>query len=94
MIQIEIIKFLGDKLADQVNITHLAGRGLLKLSIKDEVGPFKPLEKLSYEDLKSTIQNALRDRLIKLEIINPNQIITFLLNELNKNQSLIIMAGV
>jgi len=40
------------------------------------------------------LQNALRDRLIKLEIINSNQIIAFLLDELNKNQSLITMAGV
>ena len=84
---------LGAKLANQINISQPASRGLIKLSIKDEVGPFKPLEKLSYDDLKSTLQNALRVRLANLEIVNSDQIIALLLVELFKNQSLITIAS-
>jgi hypothetical protein len=66
---------------------------LIKLSIKDEVGPFMPLEKLSYDDLKLTIQNALRVRLVNLEIANSDQIVAHLLDELFKNQSVITLAS-
>ena len=84
---------LGAKLANQINISQPASRGLIKLSIKDEVGPFKPLEKLSYDDFKLALQNALRVRLINLEIENADQIIAFLIDELYKNQSLITIAS-
>ena len=90
----EIINFLGDLLADHINISPPAGRGLIRLAIKDEVGPFKPLKQLNYDDLKATIQNSLKKRLIKLEISNYEDILNFILNELKTNQSLITMAGV
>ena len=86
-------KLLGAKLANQINISQPASRGLIKLSIKDEVGPFKPLEKLSYDDLKLTLQNALRVRLVNLKVANSDQIIALLLDELYKNQSLITIAS-
>jgi len=81
-------------LANLINISPPAARGLIKLSIKDEIGPFKPMEQINYEDLKSTIENSLKKRIMKLKIINTIQIINYLLDELNKNQSLITMAGV
>lgn len=52
-----------------------------------------PLEKLSYDDLKLTIQNALRVRLVNLEIANSDQIVAHLLDELFKNQSVITLAS-
>lgn len=90
----EIINILGNGLANKINISPPAARGLIKLSIKDEIGPFKPLELINYDDLKSTIQNSLKARLKNLDIFNAEMIISDLMDELNKNQSLITMAGV
>jgi len=90
----EIINILGNGLANKINISPTAARGLIKLSIKDEIGPFKPLELINYDDLKSTIQNSLKARLKNLDIFNAEMIISDLMDELNKNQSLITMAGV
>ncbi|MFX1356325.1 MAG: hypothetical protein ACFFA8_03495 [Promethearchaeota archaeon] len=90
----EIINILGNGLANKINISPPAARGLIKLSIKDEVGPFKPLELINYDDLKSTIQNSLKARLKNLQIFNAEKIISDLIDILNKNQSLITMAGV
>jgi hypothetical protein len=90
----EIIKYLGDKLSEQINISPPAARGLLKLSIKDELGPFKDLNKISYNDLCNVLKNSFKNRLIYLEISNYEFIINNLLNELTLNQSLITMAGV
>ena len=90
----EIIKYLGDKLSEQINISPPAARGLLKLSIKDELGPFTDLNKISYNDLCNVLKNSFKNRLIYLEISNYEFIINNLLNELTLNQSLITMAGV
>ena len=88
----EIINYLGDRLSEHINITPAASRGLLKLAIKDEVGPFKPLELISFNDLKNVINNSLEKRLHKLNIENLQEIIKNLLEELTKNQSLITMS--
>ena len=90
----EIIKLLGDILANEIKISQPAARGLLKLSIKDELGPFKLYENLSYEDFRRSIMNALSNRLKKLNFENVEKIIEFILNKLNENQSLITIAGV
>jgi hypothetical protein len=90
----EIYKFLGDLLSERINISPPAARGLLRLSIKDEFGPFKPIEQLDYEDLLSVILNSLPIRLKKLEVKSIEKLISFLAEELTKNQSLITMSSV
>jgi hypothetical protein len=90
----EIIKYLGNQLAKKINISPPATRGLLKLAIKDELGPFKPLNQINFNDLKSVIENTLKLRLKKLEIPNSEILVEYLLHQLTKNQSLITMAGV
>ncbi|TFG03147.1 MAG: hypothetical protein EU539_12535 [Promethearchaeota archaeon] len=90
----EIIKYLGNKLAEQINISAPAARGLLKLSIKDELGPFKDLNQLNYEELSLVLKNSLKNRLINLKVNDQDHVINKLLNELTLNQSLITMAGV
>jgi len=45
------------------------------------------LNEINYENLKSVIKNAVKQRLIKLDIVN----IETLLNQLMKKQSLITM---
>jgi len=90
----EIIAYLGNKLAEKIDISPPAARGLLKLSIKDELDPFKPVPQITFNELKTVIENALNKRLRKLEISNKDEIIKFMLGELRKNQSLITMSKV
>ena len=49
------------------------------------------MDKINYEDLKSVIKNAVKQRLIKLDIVNIETLIETLLNQLMKKQSLITM---
>ncbi len=69
-------------------------RGLLKLAIKDELGPFKPISEINFSDFKSVIKNSLSLRLIKLDIPNIDILIEYMLEHLTKNQSLVTMVRV
>jgi len=91
---LEIIKYLADKLAQKVDMTPVAARGLLKLSIKDKVGPFKPYNQLNFEDLEQVIQDSLKERLKDINVENVDEIINFLKKKLTDNQSLITMGSV
>ncbi|MFX1238353.1 MAG: hypothetical protein ACFFAS_02325 [Promethearchaeota archaeon] len=88
----EIIRYLGDNLATYMGISPIASRGLLKLSIKDELGPFIDFKKITYNDLSKVINSSFKNRLIKLEISRYQAIINFILDELSKNQSLSTIA--
>ncbi|MFX1567655.1 MAG: hypothetical protein ACFFCV_04720 [Promethearchaeota archaeon] len=90
----EIVYLLAEKLSQKIHISPPAARGLLKLSIKDEVGPFKPLNQLDYDDFKNAIEKALRLRLDKLSINTSYEIIEYLITELRSIQSLITIGGV
>ena len=90
----EIINILGKTLANNLIIKPPAARGLIRLSIKDEFGPFKPLSQLNYEDFKLVINQSLRQRLINLKVVNVDLIIEIMLDVLKQNQSVITMAGI
>ena len=90
----EIINYLGNKLSERIEFSPAAGRGLFKLAIKDRLGPFYPLSQLNYDKLVDVIKNSLKSRLIGLNIPNIEDVLGFILNELNLNQSLITIAGV
>lgn len=90
----EIIRYLGDILAKCIGISPTAARGLLKLSIKDELGPFTDFEQINYGDLLKVINQSLKNRLIKLNFEDFKNIVQLLLNELTNNQSLITMGRV
>ena len=90
----DIIKHLGSRLAELISISAPAARGLIKLAIKDEVGPFKPLNQITFNEFKSTIENSLKKRLVNLEISTFDLIIQYLVKELTEYQSLITMEGV
>ena len=81
-------------MAQKINISPPAARGLIKLSIKDELGPFKPYNQIDFEDLKKTFENSLKKRLLKLDIQECESILDYLLDELTLNQSLITIGGV
>ncbi|MHA1294612.1 MAG: hypothetical protein ACTSQJ_18380 [Promethearchaeota archaeon] len=90
----EIIRVLGNKLAKLLKISPIAARGLIKLAIKEELDPFKPLNQIAFNDLKLVIKNALRKRLIDLKISKVDFFIELILNELIKNRSLITIEKV
>ncbi|MBD3255218.1 MAG: hypothetical protein GF383_09005 [Candidatus Lokiarchaeota archaeon] len=90
----EIIKYLGDKLANRIHISPPAARGLLKLAIKDELGPFIKFEHINYKDLSESIKNSFKKRLTNLKVADYEAITEYMLNELTLNQSLIVMGGV
>jgi len=90
----EIIKYLGSKLSESIELSLPAGRGLIKLAIKDELGPFHPINQLNYEKLVEVIKNSLKKRLVDLDVPNIEDVLDYLLDELNSNQSLITIAGI
>ncbi len=90
----EIIKYLGSKLSESIELSLPAGRGLIKLAIKDELGPFHPINQLNYEKLVEIIKNSLKKRLVDLDVPNIEDVLDYLLDELNSNQSLITIAGI
>lgn len=79
---------MGKIISRELNISPPAARGIIKLSIKDEFGPFKPLRELKYSDMLLVVNNSLRRRFITLKIKNCEQILSTLRKELNENQSL------
>ena len=90
----DLINLLAENISEQVKISPLAARGLFKLAIKEEVGPFKPLNTLSYEKFERVIKNSLKKRLEGLKVANIDSIIANLIIILTKNQSLITMEAV
>jgi hypothetical protein len=91
---LSLIHFLGDILANELNISIYAARALLKLSIKDELGPFYDLNKINYSLIKKVVNNSLISRLKKLEIEKPENIIKIILNKLAQNQSLLTFESI
>ncbi len=90
----EIIKSLGESLADKISISPTAARGLIKLSIKDELGPFTNVNKVNFNDLHKTISNSFKKRLVNLSIQDVEVITESMLTQLKHIQSLITMANV
>ncbi|MHA2182176.1 MAG: hypothetical protein ACXAAH_12220 [Promethearchaeota archaeon] len=90
----EMIKYLSIILSKEINLTPSASGGLIRLAIKDEIGPFKPIQQLELKDYKASCENALKHRLKKLKVNNIDQIIERIVNDLIQNQSLITMEKV
>jgi hypothetical protein len=90
----EIIKYLGGILAKEISVSPPAARGLLKLAIQDQFGPFKALTELEFDDLKNVIKDSLKKRLIELDIKAYERILGLIENELILNQSLITITKI
>jgi hypothetical protein len=89
-----IIYYLGDLLSEKIGISTSASRGLIKLSIKEEFGPFKPISDIGLKDYQDVINNSLKLRLQNLKISNFEEIVNLLLKELITHQSLVTMEKV
>lgn len=87
----QIIYHLGQLLSEKIGISAASSRGLIKLAIKEQFSPFKPLETLGVRDYQALINNSLKRRLQKLSISNYEEIIKILIDELLTHQSLITM---
>ncbi|MFW9929761.1 MAG: hypothetical protein ACFFD1_10250 [Candidatus Thorarchaeota archaeon] len=90
----EIIKYFGAIIAENLQISPPAARGLIKLAIKDRYGPFKPLEQLTFNDYKEVLKNEVKTRLETIEINNIDELISRLINFLIENQSIITLGEV
>ena len=90
----DIINFLAEKLSKEIGITIFATRGLIKLSISDELGPYFLFKQITFEQLSKVIQNSLKRRMMKLQVNDVEFLVDFLNNELIQNQSLILMSKI
>ena len=84
----EILNLLASLISKEISISFPAARGLLKLSIIDEFGPFKSLKEIKFLDMTSVVKNSLKNRLIELNVRDYKKIILILTDELKNNQSL------
>ncbi|MFX1274501.1 MAG: hypothetical protein ACFFBP_08220 [Promethearchaeota archaeon] len=97
---VQIINFLGDYLAEKINFSPSAARGMIKLAIRDQLGAFMRFEQITLKELKSVIQGSLKTRLLELkeqDKINLKDIDVLtkeIIDELIKGQALITMANV
>jgi hypothetical protein len=87
-----IIQYLGNRLAEEINLSIPAARGMIKLAIQEDFNPIAFTRPLNYGNLKHIIQNPLRERLIKLNIENIEEVLENLENQLIKGQSLATLA--
>ena len=87
----QIIYYLGHILSERIGISPAASRGLIKLAIIDEFGPFKSIDSLGVRDFKQFITNSLSKRLQNLKMDNYVEVIERLIQEVIENQSIITM---
>jgi hypothetical protein len=78
----DFIRYFGDLLSKKIKLSSPAARGLLKLAIADELGPFFQRNKINYNDLKKIFEKSLRIRITKLESSKIDEIIQYLIEEL------------
>ncbi len=90
----EIIHYLSTHLSKMIHISPLAARGLIKLAIKDQMGPFFDFNQITFQELITTIKDSLKSRIKRFQITNSDEITVKLEQELILNQSLIEMSKV
>lgn len=90
----EIINVLGFELSNLIKISPTAARGLIKLAIKNELGPFTLFSQVTFGELKAVIDNSLKNRLIQFQLQDIESVIKILTDRLNKYQSLITMTNI
>jgi len=89
----DIIKYLAEKLAEKIELTPIAARGLIKLSIQEHFNKYIPYSQINFKKFKEIVKGTLKERLIKLQIPNVDEIIDNILDHLIKSQSLITMGN-
>ncbi|MHA2295945.1 MAG: hypothetical protein ACXAEU_03590 [Candidatus Hodarchaeales archaeon] len=84
----DVVHFFGEKLAIKINKAVLPASGLIRMSIRDMQ---KHPETITFEELKNVFQDTLIGYLEKLRIANVEEVSSYMVSELIKNQSLFTM---
>ena len=87
----DAISYFGDKLSEKIDRPSIACRGLIRFSLRDEVGS---ADNPDYNSLRKVFQNSLKTRLEKIGVENPNKITIEMVKELDRKQSLLTMSTV
>ena len=87
----DIITYFGDVLSEKINIPPIAARGLIRFSLKDEVGS---AENPDYESLLKAFKNSFKNRLERIGVENRDKISNEMVIELSKKKSLFTMSTV
>ena len=88
----DLIGFFSAFLAEKLEKDVSTSRGLLRIAIKDQFGSMP--SNISFDDLFHVFNKALRNRLMKLNIMNIDKIIHEMLDILTKRQALFTMANI
>ena len=87
----DVINHFGDFLAEKTGKSPIACRGLIRFSLKDEIGT---AENPSFEDTLKAFSNSLKKRLDNVGITNSNSIVKEMVKELKHIQSVFTMGNV
>ena len=68
--------------------------GFIRLAAKDVFGMDTKADKLKFIELKKTIDVGLRQRLENINVPNVDEVIKYMIKELEKVQSLIVMRAI
>ncbi|MCP4760293.1 MAG: hypothetical protein GY870_00835 [archaeon] len=88
----DIINILGESLSSLINNPPLSCKGLIRLAIKD-AGLIDKMNSntMNLNDLKNTIEKELKNRLVKLKIDNPDEVVKHLTKDLISNQAILLI---
>ena len=87
----DAIAFFGDILAEKIGKPNVATRGLIRFSLKDEFGT---ADDPDYKKLLQAFKNSLKRRLENIGIENASKVSLEMVQELNKNQSILTMTTI
>ena len=87
----DVIQYFGDFLAQRTGKSPIACRGLIRFSLKDEVGT---ADNPSFENTLKAFSNSLKNRLENVGIDNADSIVKEMINELKHIQSVFTMGNV
>ena len=87
-----VITFLGEELANIIDVKTIAANGIIRLALVDDYG--RDFGSLNIEKVKKTIDSGLIKRLEKAGIDNPSGVARKMKNYLIKHQSVITMMAI
>ncbi|MHA2009530.1 MAG: hypothetical protein ACXABO_21425 [Promethearchaeota archaeon] len=85
------LRYFGELLSEKIGKDDLVGRGLILYAIQDEVGN---TDTISFNILKRTFENSLKNRLEKVNVPNVDKISGEMVKVLIQKQSLLTIGTV
>ena len=84
-------KFFRNILSKKIGKADIVGQGLILCAVQDEFGS---TDGITFDMLKKTFENSLKERLEKVKISNVENVCAEMVKELIKNQSILTMGTV